>query len=76
MNTYLTVSVGLLTGIAIGGVAIQGLHAQGKPPVYLITEVDVTDPEKRDGPAYLNRISASLGGASAGIMLPCGGAAR
>jgi hypothetical protein len=33
MNTYLTVSVAMLTGIAIGGVAIQGLHAQGKPPV-------------------------------------------
>ena len=46
MNTYLTVSVAMLTGIAIGGVAIQGLHAQGKPPVYLITEVDVTDPDK------------------------------
>ena len=44
MNTYLTVSVAMLTGIAIGGVAIQGLHAQGKPPVYLITEVDVTIP--------------------------------
>ena len=46
MNTYLTVSVAMLTGIAIGGVAIQGLHAQGKPPVYLITEIDVTDPDK------------------------------
>ena len=29
----------------------------------------------RGGPAYLNRIPASLGGASAGVKLPCGGAA-
>ena len=41
---------------------------------------DVGDPaaahvNDRGGPAYLNRISASLSGACAGIMLPSGGAA-
>ena len=35
-----------LAGIAVGGVEIQGLHAQGKPTLYLITEIDVTDPDK------------------------------
>lgn len=34
----------LLGGIALGGVAMQALHAQAKPPVYVINEIDVTDP--------------------------------
>ena len=28
---------------AIGAGAVQGLHAQAKPPVYVVTEIDVTD---------------------------------
>jgi uncharacterized protein (DUF1330 family) len=35
----------MLAGMAIGGFAVQGLHAQGKSPVYLVTEIDVTNPE-------------------------------
>ncbi|HEY7229560.1 MAG TPA: DUF1330 domain-containing protein, partial [Pseudolabrys sp.] len=31
--------------MAIGGFAVQGLQAQGKAPVYLVTEIDVTNPE-------------------------------
>jgi len=31
----------MLAGVAIGGLAVQGLHAQGKPPVYTVTEIDV-----------------------------------
>ena len=46
MRTYITVAVSLVTGIAVGAVAVQGLHAQSKPTVYLINEIDVTDPEK------------------------------
>jgi uncharacterized protein (DUF1330 family) len=33
----------LLAGIAIGGAAIQGLHAQAKPPAYVVVEIDVTN---------------------------------
>src|SRR3954454_4822277 len=40
MKTYLTVSVAMLTGMAIGGFAVQGLQAQAKPPVYYIAEID------------------------------------
>ena len=46
MKTYLAVSFGMVAGIAVGGFAVQGLHAEAKPPVYLMTEIDVTDPEK------------------------------
>ncbi len=35
----------MLVGISVGAVAIQGLHAQTKPPVYLVSEIDVTNPE-------------------------------
>jgi uncharacterized protein (DUF1330 family) len=31
----------MVVGIAIGAVAVQGLHAQAKPLVYTVTEVDI-----------------------------------
>ena len=37
--------LGMLGGVALGAVAVQGLHAQSKPPVYYITEIDVSNPE-------------------------------
>jgi uncharacterized protein (DUF1330 family) len=39
-------AVTLLTGVALGAGALQGLHAQGpkKKPAYLVAEVQVTDP--------------------------------
>ena len=40
MKTYLTVSVAMITGMAIGGFAVQGLQAQAKPPIYFIAEID------------------------------------
>lgn len=43
MRTRYTVAIAMLTGIAIGGVAIQGLHAQAKPPVFVIGQIDVTN---------------------------------
>ena len=33
----------LLSGAAIGALAVHALHAQTKPPGYLIAEVEVTD---------------------------------
>ena len=43
MKTHYTVAVALLAGIGVGAVAVNGLHAQAKPPVYVIAEVQVTD---------------------------------
>jgi uncharacterized protein (DUF1330 family) len=45
MKTHFTVALAMLTGVAAGAIAVQGLHAQAKPMVYLITEIDVTNPE-------------------------------
>ena len=46
MKTRSAVGIVMLAGMVVGAAAIQGLHAQSKPPVNLITEIDVTDPEK------------------------------
>jgi uncharacterized protein (DUF1330 family) len=45
MKMKYTVALSLLTGIAIGGAAIQTLHAQAKPPVYAIALNQLTDAE-------------------------------
>jgi uncharacterized protein (DUF1330 family) len=43
MKMYFTVALSMLTGVAIGGAAIQGLHAQAKPPVYYVAEIDTSN---------------------------------
>ena len=43
MKTRSLTALALLAGFAIGGLTIQGLHAAGKPPVYVVTEVGVSD---------------------------------
>jgi uncharacterized protein (DUF1330 family) len=54
MKTCFTVALSILAGIAIGAVAVQHLHAQAKPPAYVIAEIDVAN---QDGYAkeYLSR---------------------
>jgi uncharacterized protein (DUF1330 family) len=37
--------IALLAGVAVGALAVQGLHAQAKPTAYVISEIDVTNPE-------------------------------
>ena len=37
-------SVAVLAGVALGAVAVQGIRAQATPPVYVVAEIDVTDP--------------------------------
>jgi uncharacterized protein (DUF1330 family) len=41
MKTQYTVTLAMLAGVAVGALAVQGLHAQAKPPVYVVTEIDV-----------------------------------
>lgn len=45
MKTNCKIAVALVAGAAIGGAAIQGLHAQAKPPVYLVQEITVSNLE-------------------------------
>jgi uncharacterized protein (DUF1330 family) len=43
MKTRYTVALSMLSGIAIGAVAIQGLHAQATPKAYTVTELQTMD---------------------------------
>src|ERR1700760_4720490 len=72
MKTKYTASVSMLAGIAIGAFAIQGLNAQTKPPIYLVTEIDVTNPEAY-GKEFAPKAQASIK-AAGGRQIAIGGA--
>jgi len=40
MKTRHVIGLSMLAGVALGAIAIQGLHAQAKPPVYAIVDID------------------------------------
>ena len=43
MKTRYIVALSMLAGAAIAGTAIQGLHAQAKPPFYTVSEIQITN---------------------------------
>jgi uncharacterized protein (DUF1330 family) len=43
MKTFHTVGLSMLAGVGLGVVAVQTLQAQATPPIYQITEIDVTN---------------------------------
>jgi uncharacterized protein (DUF1330 family) len=45
MKTHYTVALSVFAGAVLGAVAIQGLHAQAKPPAYVVAEIDVNNQE-------------------------------
>ena len=46
MKIYFTVGLSMLAGIGIGAIAVQTLHAQAKPPTYVVIDIEsLTDPE-------------------------------
>jgi uncharacterized protein (DUF1330 family) len=46
MKTRSTIAVSMLAGAVVGGAAIEALHAQAKPPVYMIAINEVSDQER------------------------------
>jgi uncharacterized protein (DUF1330 family) len=48
MKTRYTVALSILAGVAVGAAAVQALHAQAKPPAYVVAEIDVTNAEPYD----------------------------
>ena len=63
MKTRYTVVLSMIAGAAVGGAAIQGLHAQAKPKAYLVTESEVLD----------RAAAESYGSALASAMQAAGG---
>src|SRR5882724_11264227 len=49
MKPSFTVGLAIVAGAALGAAAVEGLHAQAKPPVYQIVEIDVLNQD-----AYVN----------------------
>jgi uncharacterized protein (DUF1330 family) len=45
MKSNYKIAIAMLAGAVLGAAAVQGLHAQAKPPAYVISEIDVTDKE-------------------------------
>ena len=45
MKTIHAVMSGMLVGAVTGAAAVQSLHAQSKPAAYVISEIDVTNPD-------------------------------
>jgi uncharacterized protein (DUF1330 family) len=43
MKTRFTVALSMLAGAALGAAAVQGLHAQAKPPIYYVAEIEITN---------------------------------
>lgn len=72
MKINYTVALSMLAGIAIGAFAIERLHAQTKPPIYLVTEIDVTNPEAY-GKEFAPKAQASIR-AAGGRQIAIGGA--
>jgi uncharacterized protein (DUF1330 family) len=65
------VALGVLAGMAVGAIAVKGIHAQGTPPIYYVGEIDVTDPEGYTS-EYLPKARAIIE-ASGGRYLATGG---
>jgi uncharacterized protein (DUF1330 family) len=45
MKARLDIALSMVVGAILGGAAIQALHAQAKPPVYMIAINELTDPD-------------------------------
>jgi uncharacterized protein (DUF1330 family) len=56
----------------LGAITVQGLHAQAKAPVYLVTEINVSDPDAY-GKEYAPKAQASIK-AAGGKQIAIGGA--
>ena len=48
MKTRYSVALSVLAGVAVGAAAVHALHAQAKPPAYVIAEIDVANVEPFD----------------------------
>jgi uncharacterized protein (DUF1330 family) len=73
MRKYLTVASAMAVGMVIGGFAVQGLHAQTKPPIYYVAEIDTAqlDTYMKD---YAPKAQAAIKAAGGKIL--AGGTAR
>jgi len=72
MKTRNAIALTALAGIGLGAAAMQGLHAQAKPPVYLVGLIDVSN-EDGYGKEYAPKAQAIIKDAG-GRLIATGGA--
>ena len=72
MKTRNVMALTALAGIGLGAAAMQGLHAQAKPPVYLVGLIDVSN-EDGYGKEYAPKAQAIIKDAG-GRLIATGGA--
>ena len=70
MKTQHAVALAMLAGFGLGTVAVEGLHAQAKPPVYSVAEIDIADQAAYS--TYVPKAQAAIK-AVAGKVLAAGG---
>src|ERR1700730_3046656 len=70
MKTHYTVALAMFAGFGLGTVAVQGLHAQAKPPVYSVAEIDIADQAAYS--TYVPKAQAAIK-AGGGKVLAAGG---
>lgn len=70
MKAKYTVTLSMIAGIAVGAVAIQGLHAQSSAKAYVVTEVEVINQEAQN--AYLPKVAEVIK-STGGTFLARGG---
>ena len=58
MKTRYTVALSMIAGAALGGAAIQGLHAQAKLKAYSVAEIEVTDASAQ--PSYVPPVRKAI----------------
>src|ERR1700724_1730721 len=71
MKSTYKLTIALFAGAAIGGLVIHGLHAQAKPPVFQVVEIDVLDQEAYSKD-YVPKAQAAIK-AAGGKFLAAGG---
>jgi uncharacterized protein (DUF1330 family) len=45
MTPHAKAGLAMLIGFGLGAGVVQGLHAQARPPAYVISEIDMTNPD-------------------------------
>jgi uncharacterized protein (DUF1330 family) len=59
MGRHTVLALATIVGFGLGAATVQGLHAQGKPPAYVISEIDLTDKDAYTK-EYVPRAQAAL----------------
>jgi len=67
MRTRYAVTVGAVVGFGLGAVAVQAIHAQAKPPVYYIAEIDIKNMDAYTK-EYVPRAQAGIKAAGGRIL--------